>query len=137
MKSIRHATLTFNHFIKTANLPTQSQAEYRYSPAGEAVQVPTYNDSWLNFTQLILLTVQRDGSALFQQLKSTYGPMYHQQKGFDELIDDIGAAFFNIQKPKKQGNMMQDLMNSLFAGGPPSSGNAPRQVTGSPSLGLD
>ncbi|CAO3596334.1 unnamed protein product [Absidia cylindrospora] len=136
MKSIRHATLTFNNFIKAAKLPSKSQADYHYSPAGETIQLCIYDDSWLNFTQLILLTVQRDGAALFKQLKSTYGPMYNQQKGFDELIDDIGAAFYNIQKPKKQGNMMQDLMNSLFAGGP-SSGNAPRQVTGSPSLGLD
>ncbi|KAI8093101.1 uncharacterized protein BX664DRAFT_294613 [Halteromyces radiatus] len=134
MKSIRHATMTFNSFIKAANLST-SQADFRYSPAGETVKVPTFDDSWLNFTQLVLLTVQRDGSALFTQLKSTYGPMYHQQKGFDDLIDDIGAAFFNIQKPRKQGNIMQDLMNSLFTGGP--STNASRQVTGSPSLGLD
>ncbi|ORZ13619.1 hypothetical protein BCR42DRAFT_355011 [Absidia repens] len=136
MKSVRHATLTFNNFIKAAKLSSKSQAGYNYSPAGETVQISIYDDSWLNFTQLMLLTVQRDGAALFKQLKSTYGPMYNQQKGFDELIDDIGAAFYNIQKPKKQGNMMQDLMNSLFAGGSPS-GNAPRQVTGSPSLGLD
>ncbi|KAI8342627.1 hypothetical protein BC941DRAFT_413339 [Chlamydoabsidia padenii] len=136
MKSVRHATMAFNSFINTANtsIPVQSKVDFRYSPAGDTVKITTFNDSWLNFTQLVLLTVQRDGAALFKELKSTYGPMYHQHAGFDDLIDDIGAAFYNIQKPRKQGNMMQDLMNSLFAGGPP----APRQVAGSsPSLGLD
>jgi hypothetical protein len=135
MKSVRHATLAFNSFIETAKLPIQGESDFRYSPAGETVKIATYNDSWLNFTQMVLLTVQRDAAALFKELKSTYAPMYHQHAGFDDLIDDIGAAFFNIQKPRKQGNMMQDLMNSLFAGGggPP----APRQVAGSPSLGLD
>ncbi|ORZ09198.1 hypothetical protein BCR42DRAFT_359028 [Absidia repens] len=137
MKSIRHATLTFNSFLKVANLSAQSEASFQYSPAGNTVQVSIYDDSWLNFSQLMLLTVQRDGAALFNQLKSTYGPMYLHQKGFDELIDDIGAAFFNIQKPKKQGNIMQDLMNSLFSGGGSPSGNAPRQLSGSPALGLD
>ncbi|CAO3624891.1 unnamed protein product [Cunninghamella echinulata] len=145
MKGVHHATLAFNSFLKVAasNAPVTDHVDFRYTPAGDITKVPTYEDSWLNFTQLVLLTVQRDASNMFVQLKSTYGSLYQSQKGFDDLIDDIGAAFFNIQKPRKQGNIMQDLMNSLFAGGPPpgpSSGaanNANKQVTGSPSLGLD
>ncbi|KAI9299522.1 hypothetical protein BJ944DRAFT_136042, partial [Cunninghamella echinulata] len=118
MKGIHHATLAFNSFLKVAanNAPVTGQVDFRYSPAGDITKVPTYEDSWLNFIQLVLLTVQRDASNMFVQLKSTYGSLYQSQKGFDDLIDDIGAAFFNIQKPRKQGNIMQDLMNSLFAG---------------------
>lgn len=142
MKSIHHATLAFNSFLKTVdNLTVTGQVDFKYAPAGETTKLPTYEDSWLNFTQLVLVTVQRDASNMFVQLKSTYGSLYQSQKGFDDLIDDIGAAFFNIQKPRKQGNIMQDLMNSLFAGPPAAGaagGNSNKQLGGgSPSLGLD
>jgi hypothetical protein len=33
------------------------------------------------------------------------------------LIEEIGLEFFNIPKPKKQGNMLQDMMANLFGGG--------------------
>ncbi|KAI8141723.1 hypothetical protein BJV82DRAFT_670242 [Fennellomyces sp. T-0311] len=85
----------------------------------EPVSEPVYAGSWLNFVRLVLLTVQRDVADPFRQLKGSYKPMTQEQKGFDELLDDIGEVFFNIPRPRKQGNMLQDLMSSLFVGGSP------------------
>ncbi|KAI8060861.1 hypothetical protein BC940DRAFT_311271 [Gongronella butleri] len=126
MKSIRHATLALDKFVQIANVTPKQEHAFKFTPAGETVQVASYDDSWLNFAQLLLLTVQRDGSNLFLELKKTYGALYQSQKGFDDLMDDIGAAFFNIAKPRKQGNVMQDLMSSLFGGAPaaPAPGGA-------------
>ena len=39
-------------------------------------------------------------------------------------MEDIGLHFFNIPKPRKQTNMIQEMMASLFSGGPAAgSGN--------------
>ncbi|KAI7884266.1 DUF410-domain-containing protein [Lichtheimia hyalospora FSU 10163] len=134
MKNIHHATLAYQSFIQASNPPkTGSEVDVRHAPADEPVKEPVYDDSWLNFTGLVLLTVQRDATDLFKQLRETYGAMCNEQKGFDELLDDIGAVFFNIPRPKKQANLLQDLMKGLFTGGP----NPPQQQQRQVGMELD
>ncbi|ORX62228.1 DUF410-domain-containing protein [Hesseltinella vesiculosa] len=136
MKSIRHATIALTEFLASTDIEKKQSHDFKFTPAGETIKVTSYSDSWLNFVQLLLLTVQRDGANLFNELKSTYSSLYKQQKGFEDLMDDIGATFFNVAKPRKQGNIMQDLMNSLFAA--PAPGNDNRSLpSAAPSLGLD
>ncbi|KAI7856724.1 hypothetical protein BDC45DRAFT_566800 [Circinella umbellata] len=136
MKNVHHAILAYTQFIETAKPETtDTEAKVRRAPAEEPESEPVYSDSWLNFTRLILLTVQRDASDLFQQLRESYKPLSQEQKGFEELLDDVGEVFFNIQRPRKQGNMLQDLMSSLFAGGPPQAQR--QQITGSRQGGME
>lgn len=86
MKNIHHATLAYQSFIQASNPPkTGSEVDVRHAPADEPVKEPVYDDSWLNFTRLVLLTVQRDATDLFKQLRETYGAMCNEQKGFDEV----------------------------------------------------
>lgn len=133
MKNLHHATLAYDAFIEHAQPETATTVSFKNAPADEAHSEPVYsNDSWLNFVRLVLLTVQRDGADLYKQLRGTYGAMCAEHKGFDDLLDDVGAAFFNIAKPRKQGNMLQDLMSSLFAG-PPGGGQQQPQLTGRPA----
>ncbi|KAI9489591.1 hypothetical protein BDB00DRAFT_962183 [Zychaea mexicana] len=136
MKNVHHATLAYTQFIEEANpATTGTEAKVRRAPADEPETEPVYSDSWLNFARLVLLTVQRDAVDLFRQLRESYKPMCQEQKGFDELLDDIGEVFFNIPRPRKQGNMLQDLMSSLFAGGPPQQQR--QQITASRQGGME
>ncbi|KAI8381434.1 uncharacterized protein BYT42DRAFT_531297 [Radiomyces spectabilis] len=127
MKNIHHATLALASYVKAAQPKTTESLPFRCAPADEPVQLPVYDDSWTNFAQLMLLTCQRDSADFFRQLRTKYNELYGPHKGFDELLDDIGAVFFNIPKPRKQGNMLQDLMSSLFSG-PPAPAPQQRRV---------
>ncbi|KAI9261759.1 hypothetical protein BY458DRAFT_459250 [Sporodiniella umbellata] len=131
-KDIRFANLAFEQFIEAGNQPVVDAHEVRKAPADEPTQVNLYQDPWMNFTQLLLLTIQRDGSDLFMELKSKYQSLYGGEKNFVELMEDIGFVYFNIPKPKKQGNMLQEMMASLFSGG---NETAPR--IGAPKVDLD
>ncbi|KAI9320065.1 hypothetical protein BX666DRAFT_1918887 [Dichotomocladium elegans] len=133
LRNIHHATLAYKSYVEAAkpNVLT-TDATVRRAPADEPVSEPIYDDSWLNFTRLILLTVQRDAADLFKHLRETYAAMSRELKGYDELLDDIGEVFFKIPKPKKQGNVLQDLMRGLFSGGP-----APQQQQIGSSMDMD
>ncbi|CEG73719.1 hypothetical protein RMATCC62417_09048 [Rhizopus microsporus] len=127
-KDIHYANLAFTNFIKAGSQPKVAESKVRRAPADEPTPVDVYSDSWINFTQLVLLTVQRDASDLFQQLKLNYQGLYGSEPHFIELMDDIGLVYFNIPKPKKQANMIQEMMASLFGGGSgaPQIGSAPK-----------
>ncbi|KAI9024312.1 hypothetical protein CLU79DRAFT_834289 [Phycomyces nitens] len=114
MKNIHHATLALENFLKCGNQARSGNAQVRRAPAEEPSPVVIYQDPWLNFLQLMILTVQRDATDLFQSLRSTYAQMYREHKGFEELLDDIGNVFFDIPKPRKQSNSLQDMLSSLF-----------------------
>ncbi|KAI8997849.1 hypothetical protein BDB01DRAFT_846452 [Pilobolus umbonatus] len=124
-KSIHHAHLAYNSFISAGPQPTAGESQVKKAPADSFTPVPVYNDPWINFIQLVLLTVQRDAAPLFTDLRSKYEELYDQEKNFVELLNDIGFIFFNIPKPKKQGNMIQEMMASLFSGG-----NQQKQLSG-------
>jgi hypothetical protein len=125
-KDIRHATLAFNNFIQAGPQPVATESKVRRAPADEPTPVLIFADPWMNFTQMTLLTVQRDGKDLFQEIKSKYQALYGNESNFVELVEDIGLTYFNIPKPRKQNNMIQEMMASLFSGGAP---------TGAPQIG--
>ncbi|KAI7892096.1 uncharacterized protein EV154DRAFT_562742 [Mucor mucedo] len=68
-------------------------------------------------------SLSRIGADLFNELKSKYEGIYGSKPNFVELIEEIGLNFFNIAKPRKQGNMMADMMANLFGGGSGSGAN--------------
>ncbi|CEP14770.1 hypothetical protein [Parasitella parasitica] len=129
-KDIHHAILAYKNFIKAGSQPVVADSKVRRAPAEEPTPFHIYADPWLNFTQMLLLTVQRDGKDLFIELKKKYEGLYGNEANFEELVDEIGLAFFNIPKPMKQGNMMQDLMAKLFSGGGGGGNNPLLQLGG-------
>ncbi|KAG0169235.1 hypothetical protein DFQ28_003463 [Apophysomyces sp. BC1034] len=131
MKNVHHATIMFKSFIQTQSRSPKATSKVRRAPADEPTDFLVYDDAWLNFSQLLLLTIQRDAAELFKQLTQKYAELYRDEKGFEELLEDIGLVFFNIAKPRKQANMLQDLMSSLFAGPPP--GSAPAAIAPKPA----
>jgi len=136
MKNIHYANLAFQAFVNCLDSGEKiGQIPYKPAPADEHINIAIYKDSMINFTQLLILTAQRDASDLYRSLKSKYSPVWSTDSGldFDEALSDFALVFFNVQKPRNQGNVLQDLMSSLFAG-------PARRVTGStgPSdAGLD
>ncbi|KAI9468902.1 MAG: hypothetical protein EXX96DRAFT_654535 [Benjaminiella poitrasii] len=115
-KNIRHASLAYKHFIEAGDQPVAGESQVRRAPADSPIPYIIYADPWMNFTQMVLLTVQRDGKDLFTELTSKYSSLYGNENNFVELIQDIGLLFFNIPKPRKQGNMLQEMMANLFGG---------------------
>ncbi|KAG1303889.1 hypothetical protein G6F64_009677 [Rhizopus arrhizus] len=133
-KDIHYANLAYTNFIKAGNQPTAAQLKVRRAPADEPSDIDVYGDSWINFTQLLLLTIQRDASDLFKELKSKYQGLYGSESNFIELMDDIGLVYFNIPKPRKQSNMLQEMMANLFGGG---GSGAPQIGNGGSKVDLD
>ncbi|KAI7866296.1 hypothetical protein BDF14DRAFT_1728739 [Spinellus fusiger] len=137
MKSIHHASLAFNSFLASESQPQYGRGQVMMALAEAPTELVIYTDHWLNFSQLMLLTVQRDASDLFVQLRKNYESVYREHKGFDELLDDIANVFFNIPKPRRQGNMLQDMLSSLFAGPSTTPQRATLTHSNSPTLELD
>jgi hypothetical protein len=132
MKNIHYANLAYQAFTKRLDVSEKvGEAPYKPAPAEQSINITIYKDSLVNFSQLLILTAQRDAGELFKRLKSKYAPAFSQESkfDFDEALADFGLAFFNIQKPRNQGNVLQDLMSSLFSGGGPAS-TGPRRVGG-------
>ncbi|CAO3672079.1 unnamed protein product [Rhizopus stolonifer] len=132
-KDIHFANLAYKNFIQAGAQPKVNEHKVRKAPADEPTPVDLYGDSWINFTQLVLLTIQRDASDLFKELKSKYQGLYGCENNFIELMEDIGLVYFNIPKPKKQGNMLQEMMANLFSAGD----NTPKIGNGGPKMDLD
>ncbi|KAI8095390.1 hypothetical protein BDF21DRAFT_405774 [Thamnidium elegans] len=116
-KDILFAQLAYKNFISAGKQPVAGESQVRKAPADEPTSYYIYADPWINFTQMLLLTVQRDASDLFKEVQSKYEGLYGSEPNFVELVQDIGFQFFNIQKPRKQGNMMAEMMANLFSGG--------------------
>jgi hypothetical protein len=138
-KNIHHATLSYKNFISAGPQPLAAESQVRRAPADQPSPFHIYADPWMNFTQMLLLTIQRDGADLFRELKAKYEGLYGSEPNFVELVEDIGLIFFNIQKPRKQGNMIQEMMANLFSGGGAPGGNPLLQLgaAGSKSSGED
>ncbi|KAF3483614.1 DUF410 domain-containing protein [Arthroderma uncinatum] len=98
----------------------------------------------LNFTNLLLLAIQRGTPDLFRQLLKQYEPHIKEAGGWDHALAHIGELYFGIKIPK-QSNPLMDMMG-MFFGGPPGQSNqpksgeqskAPKRVEAPPSLDLD
>jgi hypothetical protein len=123
-KDIHHASLAFKNFLSAGSQPVAAESTVRRAPADEPTPYFIFADPWMNFTQMTLLTVQRDGAELFKELKSKYEGLYGSEPSFVEVVEEIGLRFFNIPKPRKQGNMIQEMMANLFSGGGGAPGGA-------------
>ncbi|KAG2171987.1 hypothetical protein INT43_001464 [Umbelopsis isabellina] len=133
MKNIHYANLAFQAFTKRLDASEAlGEAPYRPAPADQSINITIYKDSLINFSQLLILTAQRDAGELFKTLKSKYAPAFAQDSkfDFDEALADFGLSFFNIQKPRNQGNVLQDLMSSLFSGGGGPANTGAKRVGG-------
>lgn len=85
-KNIHHATVAYSKYLEEAHPDTaDTKASVRRAPAEEATDEPVYLDSWVNFTRLTLLTIQRDAADLFRQLRAAYAELTRQQKGMDDV----------------------------------------------------
>lgn len=127
LRNIRDAKNSFDSFIaelmekdpsiKSGTVP------YRPTITGDPIEVGLYTIPLLNFLQFLILTIQRDASDLFTELRNKYKSALSIEPSFDELLNKIGEIFFNlrVQRPQ-QFNIFQDLMSSLFT--PPSAGSS-------------
>jgi hypothetical protein len=134
MKNIQYANFAFTAFVKRLDAAEKiGEVPYKPAPADDHINITIYQDSLINFAQLLILTAQRDAGDLFRSLKSKYSPAWSKENAFDfeEALSDFGLMFFNIQKPRNQGNVLQDLMSSLFGGPGPANAGGSRRVTGS------
>ncbi|KAM5433390.1 hypothetical protein McanMca71_007447 [Microsporum canis] len=95
----------------------------------------------LNFTNLLLLAIQRGTPDLFRQLLKQYQSHIKEAGEWDHALAHIGELYFGIKIPK-QSNPLMDMMGMFFGGpsGQPKSSEQPKaskRVEAPPSLDLD
>jgi hypothetical protein len=84
-KDIHHAALAYKNFIEAGPQPLAAESKVRRAPVDEPTPFHIYADPWINFTQMLLLTVQRDGKDLFIDLKTKYEGLYGNEANFVEV----------------------------------------------------
>ncbi|KAJ3108224.1 Golgi to ER traffic protein 4 [Phlyctochytrium planicorne] len=72
-----------------------------------------------NFTQLLLYAIQRDAADQFTLLRAEYRKSLEMDYYLYQLVDRIADVWFGLG-PKKEPNVIEDLMKSLFAGPAPT-----------------
>ncbi|KAJ3087021.1 hypothetical protein HK102_011964 [Quaeritorhiza haematococci] len=135
LKKIHHAQIAFNAFskallankpdLKGISLPFQSSSSSAASSSSSSSpsEVTLFKSSLANFAQFMLLCVQREAVDQFVTLRSQYRVALEVDPYLFKLVDRIAGVFFGLG-PKKQPNIFEDLMKSMFAGPPgPSSGS--------------
>ncbi|EZF33234.1 golgi to ER traffic protein 4 [Trichophyton mentagrophytes] len=95
----------------------------------------------LNFTNLLLLAIQRGTPDLFRQLLKQYQSHIQEAGEWDHALAHIGELYFGIKIPK-QSNPLMDMMGMFFGGpsGQSKSNEQPKvskRVEAPPSLDLD
>ena len=97
------------NFSQMAVALVSESAKLRSSP--QAARVPDWlRNAWINLVR----QYEREAPALAHE------------DGVRAAIPQIGAEWFGLQPPRNQGNMLSDMMASLF-GGQPSAGQAGEQ----------
>ena len=71
----------------------------------------------LNFLSLLIVACQRGAPEFFTQLKKQYAQPL-EEVPWDDTLAKIGEVWFGIAIPRQQGNVMTDLLGSLFKTGP-------------------
>lgn len=90
LRSIRDAKLSFEKFIsevssKDPQIKT-GVVPYRPTLSGDHVDVAIYASPLLNFLQFLILTVQRNASDLFINLRNKYKNELSIEPMFDDVI---------------------------------------------------
>lgn len=76
--------------------------------------ITTYDSVPLfNFLQLLILACRSKNPETFKRLTARYAQQLGQLPAWGPALDKIGQVYFGIV-PKRQGNMLEDLMGSFF-----------------------
>ncbi|KAJ3333004.1 hypothetical protein HDU76_012223 [Blyttiomyces sp. JEL0837] len=123
MKKAKAAFDTYHKDLETkspsdllGNVPFRPQVPGTSEPPSE---VPVFKHRLANFVSLLLIVVQRESADQFTAIKGEYRGSLDIDGYLHMLVDRIADVWFGLG-PKKQPNIMEDLMKSLFAGPPPA-----------------
>ncbi|KAI8850594.1 hypothetical protein BC829DRAFT_374361, partial [Chytridium lagenaria] len=81
----------------------------------KTIELPVYGYPLANFVQLLIYSIQREAVDQFTLLRAEYRQSLNMDSYLYELLDRIADVWFGLG-PKKQPNILEDLMKSLFAG---------------------
>lgn len=71
----------------------------------------------LNFLQLLIPTCQTKSTQFYQRLRARYSSLIDHIDAWSPVLGAIALAYFGIQPPRSQSNMLQDLLGSFMGGG--------------------
>ncbi|KAI1998606.1 hypothetical protein LOZ51_002340 [Ophidiomyces ophidiicola] len=144
-------------YLLTGNLQNANKASMVFrnqlssSPASQALGVQDVSSQsndirvypslpLLNFTNMLLLAIQRGSPDLFKQLLRHYATYIQEAGDWDQALAHIGEMYFGIKIPK-QSNPLMDMMGMFFGGGskskPLPKPGSTRQVEAPVSMDLD
>ncbi|TPX48551.1 hypothetical protein SeLEV6574_g01964 [Synchytrium endobioticum] len=122
LKKVGHASIALEAFVKAWNSNNSSDIAETLplkTPSGSDVEVTIYKSPMTNFAQFVLLLVQRSAGDQFNSLRSQYRPVWEVDPYLSRLLDRVADVYFGLG-PKKQPNLMEDLMKTLFAAPTPT-----------------
>lgn len=144
--SVRNANKAFLIFRNQLSSSPTSQALGVQEVSSKSNDIRVYPSlPLLNFTNLLLLAIQRGTPDLFKQLLRQYASYIQEAGNWDQALAHIGEVYFGIRIPK-QSNPLMDMMGMFFGGGSqggnksntPQRSRTPKQVDAPPaSMDLD
>ncbi|KAJ1567621.1 hypothetical protein HK405_005361 [Cladochytrium tenue] len=125
-KKLRKACAAFESYrgdvesrrpAETTSVPFRAPADGP-AAATTARNVPVFAHRLANFAGLLLIAVQREAADQFTVLRGEYRTALDVDDYLHLLVDRIAAVWFGLG-PKKQPNLIEDLMKTMFSGPPP------------------
>ncbi|KAJ3034420.1 hypothetical protein HDV00_005040 [Rhizophlyctis rosea] len=125
-KSLAHATILFDTFVKRLNAesPSEKSLPLSYSPSDpspRAADAALYKSSSINFAQFLILCIERGTAEQFLTLRNQYRSVLTFDPWLGSVLEIVADVWFDLG-PKKPVNPFEDIMKSLFAA-PPSGGS--------------
>lgn len=112
IQNIRDAKTVLDVFLSELNQSGKLEAN---TVEQEGTTIYVYEKApLLAFLQLLVITCQYKNADMFNRLKTRYRPQIEDVQAFQKPLVVIGQSIFGIS-PQRQGNILQDLMGSLFA----------------------
>lgn len=144
--NVRNANKAFLIFRNQLSSSPTSQALGVQEVSSQSNDIRVYPSlPLLNFTNLLLLAIQRGTPDLFKSLLRQYASYIQEAGDWDQALAHIGEVYFGIRIPK-QSNPLMDMMGMFFGGGSqsgnksntPQRSRAPKTVEAPPaSMDLD
>lgn len=117
-KRLSHAYTFYNNFIDALiHLDPKLKSTSITSTAWPDSKLNVVTIPILNFLGLVIVTVQRGMNAVneFVGLRRNYNAGDNGDI-VSQALDRIGLLYFQIQPPRQQANILQEMMRSLFSG---------------------